>query len=295
MNRDGALEQLSSGSTHLRRKAARILVREAEAGDLPALRLARANEADSYARSSLDRAVARLTNELPTREVLDSDATEESLRSPRQIQASAAEWIAGLLLHELASPIGLLAYEASREVQDYERSRTKKHIITLQMVFAAIEQLRKASTTPKPTEFDLAALINEIVSTEFSEVADNIALHGPQPLVLISDAALLRFSICNGLRNAIEAVSTETGQHSFPAVVITWGETDADYWVAILDKGPGLTAPLEAVLGIGKTTKKGHSGFGLPIALSAIEALGGIVTLQAASDGGTKYELRWER
>ena len=48
-------------------------------------------------------------------------------------------------------------------------------------------------------------------------------------------------------------------------------------------------------LGVGKTTKKGHSGFGLPIAISAIEALGGTVTLQPASDGGTKYELRWER
>ncbi|VTU36598.1 Signal transduction histidine kinase involved in nitrogen fixation and metabolism regulation [Variovorax sp. PBL-H6] len=224
-----------------------------------------------------------------------SDETEESLRSRRQIQARAAEWIAGLLLHELASPIGLLAYAASREVPDYERSRTKNHIVTLQMVFAAIEQLRKASATPKPAEFDLAALINEIVNTEFSEAADNIALHGPQPLLLVSDAALLRFAICNGLRNAIEAVSVGTSKHSSPPVVVTWGETDVDYWVAVLDRGPGLSAPLEAVLGVGKTTKKGHSGFGLPIALSAIEALGGMVTLEAASDGGTKYELRWER
>jgi signal transduction histidine kinase len=236
-----------------------------------------------------------LTNALPAAEIPVTDDTVESLRSRRQIQASAAEWIAGLLLHELASPIGLLAYEASREVPDYERSRTRNHIVTLQMVFTAIEQLRKASATPKASEFDLAALVNEIVTTEFSEVADNIALHGPQPLLLVSDAALLRFAICNGLRNAIEAVSAEANNHSFPPVVVTWGETDVDYWVAVLDRGPGLSAPLEAVLGIGKTTKKGHSGFGLPIALSAIEALGGMVTLQAASDGGTKYELRWER
>lgn len=295
MNRDEALQQLASGSTHLRRRAARVLVRDAQADDLPALRSARANEPDSYARGSLDRTVARLTNALPTTEVPVSDETKESLHSRRQIQARAAEWIAGLLLHELASPIGLLAYAASREVPDYERSRTKNHIVTLQMVFAAIEQLRKASATPRPAEFDLAALINEIVSTEFSEVADNIALHGPQPLLLVSDAALLRFAICNGLRNAIEAVSTEANKHSSPPVVVTWGETDVDYWVAVLDRGPGLSAPLEAVLGVGKTTKKGHSGFGLSIALSAIEALGGMVTLQAASDGGTKYELRWER
>lgn len=295
MNRDEALLQLASGSTHLRRRAARVLVRDAQASDLPALRSARANEADSYARGSLDRALARLTDALPTTEVTVSDETEESLRSRRQIQARAAEWIAGLLLHELASPIGLLAYAASREVPDYERSRTKGHITTLQMVFAAIEQLRKASATPKPAEFDLGALITEIVTTEFSEVADSIALHGPQPLLLVSDAALLRFAVCNGLRNAVEAVSTEAKEHLSPPVVVTWGETDVDYWVAVLDRGPGLSAPMEAVLGVGKTTKKGHSGFGLSIALSAIEALGGTVGLQAASDGGTKYELRWER
>ena len=295
MNRDEALQQLASASTHMRRRAARVLVHDAQTEDLPALRLARSKEADSYARSILDRTLARLTNALPAAEIPVTDDTVESLRSRRQIQASAAEWIAGLLLHELASPIGLLAYEASREVPDYERSRTRNHIVTLQMVFTAIEQLRKASATPKASEFDLAALVNEIVTTEFSEVADNIALHGPQPLLLVSDAALLRFAICNGLRNAIEAVSAEANNHSFPPVVVTWGETDVDYWVAVLDRGPGLSAPLEAVLGIGKTTKKGHSGFGLPIALSAIEALGGMVTLQAASDGGTKYELRWER
>ena len=125
MNREEALLQLASGSTHLRRRAARVLVRDAQAGDLPALRSARANEPDSYVRGSLDRAVARLTDALPTTEVPVSDETEESLRSRRQIQARAAEWIAGLLLHELASPIGLLAYAASREVPDYERSRTK--------------------------------------------------------------------------------------------------------------------------------------------------------------------------
>jgi signal transduction histidine kinase len=272
-----------------------VLARDAQPEDLQALRAARAAEADSYARGSLDRAVARLTDALPTPEDAVAEEAEESLRSRRQTQARAAEWVAGLLLHELASPIGLLAYAASREIQDYERSRTKGHIATLQMLFAAIEQLRKASATPKPAEFDLAALINEIVATEFSEVAGTIALHGPQPLLLVSDAALLRFAICNGLRNAVEAVSAEDREHTSPPVVVTWGETDVDYWVAVLDRGPGLAAPLETVLDIGKTTKKGHSGFGLPIARSAIEALGGTVTLQPASGGGTKYELRWER
>lgn len=294
MNRDEALALLASGSTHLRRTAARVLAREAQEGDLGALRSARSTEADSYARGSLDRALARLTN---SGSLIKSDSVAESNnaeRNQREIQARATEWIAGLLLHELASPIGLLAYTASREVPDFERSRTKSHIATLQMVFAAIEQLRKASATPKPAEMDLAGLIGQIVETEFADSRALITMHGPQPMLLVSDEALLRFAICNGLRNAVEAIGDSVPSDA-PPIVITWGATDTDYWVAILDRGHGIPASVDSIFGIGKTTKKGHSGFGLPVAHSAIEALGGTVTLQPGIGGGTKYECRWER
>jgi signal transduction histidine kinase len=294
VNRDEALPLLLSGSTHLRRTAARVMAREAQAGDLATLRVARTTEVDSYARASLDAAIAKLTDALPAVKPDSDEAAEGSERSKRLIQARATEWIAGLLLHELAPPLGLLAYTASLEVPDFERSRTKSHIAALQMVFAAIEQLRKASATPRPTELDLASLTRQIVETEFADNGDLIALHGPQPMLLTSDEALLRFAICNGLRNAIEAIGNSARGDS-PPIVITWGETDTDYWVAILDRGPGIPASIESVLGIGKTTKEGHSGFGLPIAVAAMEALGGTITLQPAVNAGTKFELRWPR
>jgi len=294
VTREQALAQLSSSSTHARLQAARFLARNAEPPDLPALRIARAAESSFYVRGSLERAIDRLTNVAPAAASETSDESETAEASKRQIYARATEWIAGLLLHEIASPIGLLAYEASHEVPNYPDSRTKAHIATLQMVFAAIEQLRKASATPKPEQFDLADLVSEIVTTEFADVADRIAMHGPRPLLLISDAALLRFAICNGLRNAIEAVAT-VQESGIAPVVVTWGETDVDYWVSVLDHGPGIIAPVESVLGIGKTNKAGHSGFGLPIATAAIEALGGALGLQSAMGGGAKYELRWEK
>jgi signal transduction histidine kinase len=258
------------------------------------LRAARAVEGSLYVRGSLDRAIERLTNVAPAAQDESVDESEILESSRRQIYVRATEWIAGLLLHEIASPIGLLAYEAAREVPNYSDSRTRAHIGTLQMVFAAIEQLRKASATPRPEEFDLASLVSEVVETEFADTADRIAMQGPRPLVLISDAALLRFAICNGLRNAVEAVAAMQGS-GLSQVVVTWGETDVDYWVSVLDRGPGISGPVESVLGVGKTTKAGHSGFGLPIASAAIEALGGTLTLQPAAGGGAKYELRWEK
>lgn len=294
MTREDALAQLRSSSTHIRLQAARFLAKNAQPPDLAALQTARTAESSSYVRGSLDRAIGRLTRVAPSGVDETSDESEFSEASRRQIYARATEWIAGLVLHEIASPIGLLAYEASREVPNYPDSRTKAHITTLQMVFAAIEQLRLASATPRPEEFDLANLVSEIVETEFSVAADKIAMQGPRPLLLISDASLLRFAICNGLRNAVEAVET-VQEPGFPLVVVTWGETDTDYWISVLDRGPGIAVRVEAALGIGKTTKAGHSGFGLPIATAAIEAVGGALTLQSATGGGAKYELRWEK
>lgn len=294
MTREEALAQLTSPSTHVRLQASRFLARIAQPSDLPALRAARIAETSLYARGRLDRAIERLTSVATAPAGETADESEISEASRRQIYASATEWIAGLLLHEIASPIGLLAYEASREVPNYAASRTKAHIGTLQMVFAAIEQLRKASATPRPEEFDLASLIDEVVANEFADVADKIAMQGPKPLVLVSDAALLRFAICNGLRNSVEAVAAMQGS-DLPTVIVTWGETDVDFWVSVLDHGPGIAGPVESVLKIGKTTKAGHSGFGLPIASAAIEALGGTLALQSAMGGGAKYDLRWEK
>jgi signal transduction histidine kinase len=294
VTKEHALIQLRSSSAHARLQAARFLARNAELIDLPELRSARASESDFYVRGSLDRAIDRLTNVVTTIVVESPEESETAEARKRQIYARATEWIAGLLLHEIASPIGLLAYEASREVPNYSGSRTKAHIVTLQMVFEAIEQLRKASATPRPQQIDLAELVREIVAAEFADFADRIALQGPRPLLLVSDGSLLRFAICNGLRNAIEACpfAPESG---ISPVVVTWGETDVDYWVSVLDHGLGIIGPVESVLGIGKTTKSGHSGFGLPIATAAIEALGGALSLQSAMGGGAKYELRWEK
>lgn len=294
MTRNEALDRLRSASTHQRLKASRFLARNSVSEDLETLRAARANETDFYVKGSLDRAIVRLTDAAsPTNENVNAgqDLSEQAMR---QVYARATEWVAGMLLHELASPLGLLAFVASREVEDYENSRTKGHLETLQTVFSAIEQLRSASATPMPEEFDLAESIERLVATEFSESAIQINTHGPKPLVINSDAALLRFAICNGLRNAVEAVSA-LGATGPEAIVTTWGENDVEYWVAILDRGAGLSGPVEAVFEIGKTTRKGHSGFGLPIARAAIEALGGTVGLHPAIGGGTRYELRWEK
>lgn len=293
MTRQEAITLLTSASPHLRRRASRFLAHNAEAADLGVIRAARNTESDAYVHVGLDRAIARLTSTDSPSETRNENATVSSELDTKQIYAKATEWVAGLLLHELASPIGLLAYEASCEIPTYSESRTKFYVDKLQTLFGAIEQLKKASATPKPVEFDLPALIDEVVTAEFAEIAETIEMHGLRPLLLNSDRALLSFAISNGLRNAVEAVRPNSEQN-IAQVVVAWGKTDVDYWVSIIDNGPGITVLPESVFEIGKTTKPGHSGFGLAIANAAMQAVGGTVTLEPGADRGAKYVLRWE-
>jgi signal transduction histidine kinase len=293
VTREEALAQLRSDVPHQRLKAARYLVHNVKAEDQMILRDARQRETVSYVKKSLDQALANLSRQpqSPGSESLDELSIPEDVR--RQIRAQATEQVTRTLLHEIEAPIGLVRFEASREIANYAESKTKKRLDSLQRIFDAIEQLKLATTSPKPEGFDLAELIRDIVIMETANKQVDVSLQGPSPQMVTSDPALIRMAICNGVRNAIEAVyAIQTAEpHS---VVVTWGSTDVDHWVAVLDQGPGIVGPVEAAFEMGKSTKIGHSGFGLAIAKQAIETLGGDVTLLQGANGGARYEVRWE-
>ena len=294
MKRQEALERLSSSSAHDRLKAARLLAGNSDPSDLKFLQEAMIGETVSYVRTCLKRAIERASNS----EFLEIDATSEEYEIPpdvlNQIRKKVAEEVTGQILHEISSPVGLVAATAAREIPHYENSKTKRHIENLKQVFEAIEQLKSATAVPRPEEFDLAELLAEVVSEVVGSNPVEVSLYGAKPMLITSDRALLRFAISNGIRNAVEAVAGSTGGEPYP-IIVTWGKTDVDYWVVMLDRGPGLVGPAESAFGIGKTTKKGHSGFGLAIAKQAIETLDGECTLHYTTECNTRFEIRWKR
>jgi signal transduction histidine kinase len=294
VTRDEAIHTLTSSSSHERLKAARFLAQNAHPGDLQVLKRVRQAESVSYVKRSLDTAIARASN-VPS--IVQSDPSgefdvPEDIR--RQIMNRAVETVTGLLLHEIASPIGLVRKAASDEIPDFEHSRTKRYLDNVDRIWDGIYQLKSASTSPKSEEFDLAGFLEEIIISETIGEKIDVSLHGPKPMLIMSDSRLLQLAICNGVRNAVEAV-IESGSNEPHAIVVTWGETDVDYWITVIDRGPGVVGPIEPAFEIGKTTKQGHSGFGLAIARQAMETLSGHVTLQPAVSGGTRYDLRWAR
>lgn len=292
--RDEALRLLASGSPHDRLRGARFFARQGRAKDAGLLKKSKAQESDSYVARTLEIAIKRISpvaNAETKHPIAVADDDDE--RNTRA-RLDAVNWIAGLLLHEIASPIGLVEEAATREVPNYERSQVHARINHLQRVFAGIEQLKSASSTPQSTDFDVSAWLKSVVEEEQLARGTSVAYQGATPFMISADPKLLRFAFCNGFKNAVEAVETTAHTEAYP-LIVTWGESDSDFWIVVRDHGPGIVGSPQLAFDIGQTTKANHSGFGLAIARLSMESMDGTVTLQPGRLAGAVYELRWPR
>lgn len=290
MEREEAFELITSVRASDRLRAAVALVTAAAAGDLSKLLQLRAREEDAYVLARLRAAIeACSSKQQPEPSVIKPD-----LIDAEYIQRQAIEEVAGTLLHEIGSKLGLVALCCSQEIPDFTNSRTATHVRNLQSIFDAIGQLRSAANPSGYESFDLASLISEIIEVEAHDRTNDIALHGPRPMIVHSSCHLVRLAFCNGIRNSIEALIPAPVDSADYPVVVNWGSSDVEYWVSIIDNGPGVASISQRIIfAMGGTTKKQHLGFGLAIAKQAMSTLGGSVILENSPGGGARFEMRW--
>jgi signal transduction histidine kinase len=297
MNLAEALDSLEHGSQRERLEAARWLARSATASDLPELRKALRIERLPWIRSALEASVARASlRGIPLPQELDLAplTSEEALTA--EIYARATEELTDRFVHELRPLLGLARVWAEREIPEYEASETAAVLAQMQDLLRAVDTLGRAAASPKTVEFDLAQIVQEIVTTcnaEFSQKrADHPAtlLEGPEPLITATDPDLLALAVRNGIRNAIEASSS-----SREPVLVTWGQSNTDLWVAVLDAGDGLRLELAEAMSPGTSTKSEHLGMGLAIARQAMSSLSGTILLESTSDALTRFEVSCPR
>lgn len=292
MDREEALELMSSARATDRLRAAVVLVTAATAGDLPRLLALRAREEDAYVRTRLLAAIEACSN------IRNSDAAlvDPNISDSQHMQRQAIEEVSGTLLHEIGSKLGLVALCCSQEIKDYRNSKTAKHVKNLQSIFDAIGTLRSAANLSGYESFDLAALIQEIVGIEADGKAGDVSLHGTRPFIIHSSSHLVRLAFSNGIRNALEAsISIAADSADFP-IVVNWGCSDLEYWISVIDNGPGVASVSQSLMfSMGGTTKKQHLGFGLAIAKQAVGTLGGSVILENSPRGGARFEMRWSK
>ena len=295
MTREEALDNLKASSAHVRGQAARVLGDVGRRGDLTRLHKAQREETVTYVNYALQETIRRLAREqAPEPSTDEADVVSDDVR--KQIYGKAMEWITGFLLHEISSPIGLVRLAAKRELGErWEDSDTQKHLETVARVFDAIEVLKNAASVPHPQEFDLSALVNEQLDSYNPEVREWISTIGSRPFIIKSDPSLVRMVVVNGIRNAVEAQQAASAKPNPHDVTISWGDTEVDYWLAVVDHGAGLTGPIETAFEVGNSTKKDHIGFGLAIARQAVETMIGSLTLEPAKHGGALFTARWRK
>lgn len=295
MTREEALDNLKASSAHLRGQAARALGDVGCGTDLPRIRKAQREETVTYVNYALQETIRRLAHEqAPAPSTDEADVVSEDVR--KQIYGKAMEWITGFLLHEISSPIGLVRLAAKRELGErWDGSGTQRHLESVTRVFDAIELLKNAASVPRPQEFDLSALVDELLDVYDPGVREWISTIGSRPFIIKSDPSLVRMVVVNGIRNAVEAQQAASAQPNPHDVTISWGGTDVDYWLAVVDHGGGINGPIETAFEIGNSTKKNHIGFGLAIARQAVETMIGSLTLEPAKHGGALYNARWRK
>lgn len=291
---DQQIRRLGAENPTERLAAARYLAVHATQEHEQQLREALARENIHWIRVALKRALGRISPEpefpVPSTQPLDSD--DVPARFAAQLYAAALEEAAAQLIHEIEPILGALRLAAEREVSDFASSSTSKHLDRLDDLLEALSRLRKAAAAPKVEEFSL----DEVVQRSIQEVPlpEGVLIHkaGPQPCVVEGDSSLVALCLSNGLRNAIEATCAAGGDVQRFPITVTWGRTDEDCWVSIVDSGIGFRGNLERALDMGTTTKPGHLGMGLAIANQAMSSMSGKLLL-VPNARGMRFELRW--
>lgn len=298
MNRDEAARLLVEHDSRARLRAARWFAKHSQETDHDLLRRAIDLGGDRWTQDALKTALANLHWLQPDSADRGRDPQDDLIEGlTEEIYSEAVEETTAQLVHELEPVLGVLKVLARKEIPEYEKSQTYIQILRLERILGAIDTLRRAASPPSLVELDLAEVIRRVGETEqrSSGMDVAIAFGGPRPFIVLCDQALIELALTNGIRNAIESTGSVTGRDK-PPVVITWGDTERDYWIGVLDEGLGIPAGrTSSIFEIGITSKRDHLGMGLALAKQAVTSLHGEISLSPRTPRGAAYRFSWPK
>jgi signal transduction histidine kinase len=219
----------------------------------------------------------------------------KSLSAPAPVQRLAIA--ARTLAHEVRTPLNALAIHLEllrNTAARNEAASNNQEQRSLAAIDAGVRQVERlvrdftdysAPVTMERKPLDVAEVLMaslEAIASQCSE--KGIALVkklAPSPWPLQGDAARLRQSFDNLLRNAMEA------QPQGGAIQVIASKSDSELTLDFSDFGPGVPAERRAELfEFGKTTKAGGSGIGLPLSQLIAESHGGSLIYQDGNGAG---------
>jgi len=286
-----ALESLKSSSTFERLQAARTIRTLGNASLVPLLKMHQAREADSWVLRAIDRAIFSWSNPTSTSGI-ELDFFETSADAVLDIRASTLQSGTRVLLHEMKPLVRRIDIAAREELgADFETSKTKAALDRQRSFLKILESVSEASGAPVRTEIDLTDTVAFCVS-QCGFSSEEVLLARAEPVSVQGDSNLLALALPNIIRNAVEAQREVRPEGK---VLINWGTSDSEAWVAVMDEGPGLPSGADNATLPGITSKKKseHFGWGLTIAAQAMSSLGGSLIFVPRDPSGTMCEIRW--
>ena len=241
-------------------------------------------------------------------------ALAEQLRAAESRMRSAqrrAAWrgIADRIAHEIKNALSPLALaldnletlrgrddERARQLQAASLQSAREQLQSLDRLlneFRSFSRLPEAVFSgldaPSLAAAAAAAARNARSGREF------VVSSGPTLADLRGDAELLRRALLNLLLNADDAMN-EAGRDGEVELLYGDGPGDRHWWIAVLDRGVGLSEEFGEHLGEPYfTTKREGTGLGLAIVLQIAEAHGGRLLARKRSGGGSEFRLELPR
>lgn len=296
MDREQALDALTSRTVSTRLAGARALSSVAQPGDVQRLRSIRRSEPVPWIRNALDGAINRAslrsdaTSPGSASPEAEPAATTDDLDSAELIHAASLQEASERFVHELRRPLGRARLYAKEEISEYETSRTYRELNRLKHFLDGIENLGTAAGAPSLEEVDLGSLLSEEGSALGETIeALTVVVEGSANQPIATDPALVRLAVSNALKNATESAVDPAAPGR---ITISWGITGSEVYVAVFDNGIGVTEGAD-LFEIGATSKRGHIGLGLAIARQASRSLGGDCTLVNLEADVTRFEMRF--
>ena len=288
------LSALPDADEEVRLRAARWLRRHPDPAAVAPLKAAFAREHVRWVRVALCEAIEASECSAAAR-ASDASASSETETRDDISQAYADGRRDGLrqALHEITASLGLARAAAESELM--EDNPVRAQLDRMRAVVGALRQLVSASDVSERRDFDLARLLTDLCRSPPAACPDGVVgCRGGSPFVISGDQDLLELALRPPLTNAIEAVLSVAPVPPPRSVMMSYGVEDTAYFIAIIDRGPGLIGD-PALLTTGVSTKEGHVGLGLKIARTAIESLGGSLGVANNHQGGATAILRWPR
>ncbi len=278
---------LRVGSSDERLAAARLLGEDATQSETQTLEGIRRRELDHYVQQAIDDAIGRSRDRASR--VPQAGASDDHLDEPPWDDALYVRALRSVTIsfaHELRRPVGLASAAAARSDLD----GVNAYLDRLKRLLNAMEQLVAITEVDETDEFDLVDLLEQLAAEHRDRFCLRIDVLTQASIRLRQNRDSFELIVCNALTNACES-TLAAGAGGPEPIALTFGTTDREGWIGILDHGVGLPAGFEPFAFAVSRGKEGHDGVGLALARRAARSIGGEASLIQREDGGATFRL----